>query len=503
MRVLVILGHPRPASLGGALAESFTEGARSAGAEVRRLRVADLTFSADVTRSVPQDQPQEPDLQEARRLLLWSEHIVFVFPTWWGGCPARLKGFLDRLLLPGFAFFEREGRFFPLLGGRTAEIITTMDTPGWVYRWIYGAPGHRALGRATLGFCGIEAVRITSFGPVHTSSAQRRAEWIAACRRLGARLRGGARSRAQQARRSLWSWLRALRPHFYPLTVMAYLIGSLGATTAREGFHWVGFWLGLMVLVGVKAATVLTNEIFDHATDARNRHWGPFTGGSRSLVEGRLDRKALWRGVGLALFVAAVAGTGLLLASPGSSVALGAMILVVGALALGYTVPPLKLAHRGLGELDVAVTHSIGVVLFGYVAQGGQWYDPFPWLLSLLLGLAVLPAIILAGFPDRSADAAAGKRTLVVRLGPHRAAAVALASMALAALASALSLGWPSIAPSTGGLTLVAVPHALLLGVGVVRHLNHGAPEKRIDGLLATSLLFMVWFVAVPLINLA
>jgi 1,4-dihydroxy-2-naphthoate polyprenyltransferase len=501
MRVLLILGHPRSASLGGDLARSYVEGAKRSGVEIRELRLADLAFSPDVTCFFPILQCQEPDLSGARRLVLWSEHLVFVYPTWWGGAPARLKGFLDRLLLPGFAFFEENGRFFPLLEGRTAEIITTMDTPAWVYRWIYGAPGHRALARATLGFCGIETVRVTSFGPVHTSSPADRVGWMATARRLGLRLGRGPRTRSQEIRRTLGNWLRALRLHFYPVTVVGYLVGSLGASRT-DGFHTGAFWLGLIVIVSVKAATVLTNEIFDRETDARNRHWGPFTGGSRTLVEGRLGPKAIWRAARAALLVALPAGVGLVALSPGSPLVLGSVMLVMAVLAVGYTLPPLKLSHRGLGELDVAVTHSVGVVLLGYVAQGGVWSDPFPWLVSLIMGLAVFPAIILAGFPDRSADAAAGKRTLVVRMGPRRAASLALASMALAALASAISLTWSPVAPATRGLALFAVPHALLVALVLTRYVQAGAPEERIDGLLGASLLFILWFVALPAINL-
>lgn len=252
LRVLVILGHPRVASLTGALAAEYAEGARRAGCRVRELRVADLDFDSDVTHSSPARQSQEPDLREARRLLRWAQHIAVVHPTWWGTAPARLKGFLDRLLLPGFAFREEDGRFYPLLGGRTAEIITTMDTPGWVYRWILRSPGPQAMGPATLGFCGIETVRVTRFGPVHTSRSHQRTAWLQSARRLGLRLRGGPRTVPQQVRRETGSWLRALRLHFYPMSVLGYLVGawmSAGDTGVAPGaLGW-----GLLFVVALKS----------------------------------------------------------------------------------------------------------------------------------------------------------------------------------------------------------------------------------------------------------
>src|SRR5690606_7998198 len=93
-------------------------------------------------------------------------------------------------------------------------------------------------------------------------------------------------------------------------------------------------------------------------------------------------------------------------------------------LAMGYTNPPLKLSYRGMGELDVGLTHSFGVILCGYIFQNGLPGDAFPWLLSVPLFLSIIPSILLAGFPDYNADLAAGKRTIPVRLGKNSAALV-------------------------------------------------------------------------------
>ena len=149
----------------------------------------------------------EGDLRRGRELIAWADHLAFVYPTWWGTMPALLKGFLDRALAPGFAFAEEGAGFVPLLGGRSAELLTTMDTPGWVWRWIYGAPGDKALARATLGFCGIKVAHIARFGPIKDSSAEQRRAWLSEARRRGARPFGrllerkGARARALRVAR--------------------------------------------------------------------------------------------------------------------------------------------------------------------------------------------------------------------------------------------------------------------------------------------------------------
>ena len=139
------------------------------------------------------------------------------------------------------------------------------------------------------------------------------------------------------------------------------------------------------------------------------------------LVEKRLTPADLRRGrnfAGALLAVALLAG--LLIVSHAGPMM---VVAVIGlALGLAYSAPPIRLCTRGLGEVNVAVTHSFLVVLAGYASQAGPLTSATPWFLALPLALAVLPSITLAGFPDFEADSATGKRTLVVRLGRHRAA---------------------------------------------------------------------------------
>jgi 1,4-dihydroxy-2-naphthoate polyprenyltransferase len=168
----------------------------------------------------------------------------------------------------------------------------------------------------------------------------------------------------------------------------------------------------------LEVATIFLNELFDWESDRRNRHAGPFTGGSRVLVDGRLTRWQLGIGTALALVASAALALGL----PTADASSHGLLAILAVLALGYTTPPVKLSWRGLGELDVALTHSLLVILFGHGLQGGDLLDPVPWALSLPLFFAVLCAITLSGIPDYQADHSAGKQTLAVLLGPSAAA---------------------------------------------------------------------------------
>jgi len=501
LNVLIIAGHPRRDSFSHALADAFEAGAREAGVAVERIDLTDGRFDPNVTMPSPARQHFEDDIVRGQALIRWADHIVFVYPTWWGTMPALLKGFLDRTLTPGFAFADREeGGWDKLLEGRTAQIVTTMDTPRWVYRWIYGAPGHRAMARATLGFCGIGPVRVASYGPIKDSTATERSAWLADARALGRALERGVLTRAERLGRQVSPWLKAIRFQFYPMTLIAYTIGAFAATEGGRPFDTAAYWLGFLCLFLIEAATVFTNDRYDFDSDRNNRNYGPFNGGSRVIVDGLLSFGQLRAGAGLALIVAAVAGVLALAASPGSGIVIVALLLATTVIGIGYTAPPLKLSHRALGEIDVGVTHSFAVILLGFVLQGGHWSEGAPWGLALPLFLSVLPAITLSGLPDYEADAAAGKTTLAVALGREGALRLSMALVLAAALAGLIfNLTWPA---AFAGIAWIVLPHAALLTWRLGQYYRRGAPGGRIDGLMVNGLTYILWFGLVPLINL-
>jgi len=88
LKVLLVLGHPRKDSLCGALADAFAAGARQAGVDLRRLDLCELQFNPNVVAGSPRNQALEPAIREAVELVRWADHLVFVFPTWWGTMPA-------------------------------------------------------------------------------------------------------------------------------------------------------------------------------------------------------------------------------------------------------------------------------------------------------------------------------------------------------------------------------------------------------------------------------
>jgi NAD(P)H dehydrogenase (quinone) len=189
-RILIIMGHPRKDSFCAALAQAYHKGALEGGAEIKELVLCDLQFDLDLHTPGARDQALEPDLEHAQALIHWAQHLVFVYPNWWGTMPARMKGFFDRVLQPGFAFRYRPNSIWwdKLLAGRSAHLIVTMNTPPPAYWVLIGAPGHRAMKNAILGFAGIKPVRITSVGVVRRFSEEKRLQWIKKVHQAGIRM---------------------------------------------------------------------------------------------------------------------------------------------------------------------------------------------------------------------------------------------------------------------------------------------------------------------------
>jgi putative NADPH-quinone reductase len=129
----------------------------------------------------------EPDLIQVQQDISAADHLVFVYPNWWGTYPALLKGFFDRVLIPGFAFkYHTNNPFWDkLLTGKTARLLVTMDTPPWYYNLGFGKPGHNSMKNCILGFCGVKPVKISVFSPIRSSTDKMREKWLAEVEKLG------------------------------------------------------------------------------------------------------------------------------------------------------------------------------------------------------------------------------------------------------------------------------------------------------------------------------
>ncbi len=167
-KITVILGHPFRESFCNSIMQSYVDGARESGAEVREVCLGDLKFDPILRKGYSTIQELEEDLKKAQEDMKWADHLVFVYPTWWGGMPAIMKGFIDRVFLPGFGFKFQKGKTCHdrLLSGKSAHLIVTMDNKQKIRERILGAPSVVALKKIVLEFCGVKPVDITIISPL-------------------------------------------------------------------------------------------------------------------------------------------------------------------------------------------------------------------------------------------------------------------------------------------------------------------------------------------------
>ncbi len=148
MRILLIYCHPRPDSYCAALREVATEALKSAGhvVEVRDLYAEGFypVLDAEERGRYYDEGDHRPDISSHVASLLRAEALVFVYPTWWFSPPATLKGWFDRVWLPGVAFRVGGPRGLqPLLGDvRRIAVVTTYGSQRW-FLWLVGWPDWR------------------------------------------------------------------------------------------------------------------------------------------------------------------------------------------------------------------------------------------------------------------------------------------------------------------------------------------------------------------------
>ncbi len=179
-KVLIINGHPNKESFCYSLAEAYRKGSVKGGKEVEILHLRDLKFNLNLEFGYSHRTELEDDLVKSQKLITWANHIVIIHPVWWGSVPALLKGFFDRVLLPGFAFKYKENSplWDKLLSGKTGHLIYTTDTPIWLYRYFFMAPSVNQVKKRVMQFCGITPVKVTSIAPIRKSSQKFREAWL-------------------------------------------------------------------------------------------------------------------------------------------------------------------------------------------------------------------------------------------------------------------------------------------------------------------------------------
>jgi 1,4-dihydroxy-2-naphthoate octaprenyltransferase len=286
-------------------------------------------------------------------------------------------------------------------------------------------------------------------------------------------------------------WTQALRAPFFTASAMSVVVGSAAAWWAGAEVSWPLFAVTVIGVVALHAGANLTNDYYDHVSgnDAANRFYGPFSGGSRFIQDAVMPPRQYLRGAYIAFGVAIACGCAVYIEVGGWKViALGLAGLFGGYL---YTAPSLKFAYRGLGEIIVGLVFGPLATMGSYAVQAGA-IGPKAFWSGVPVGLLVGLILIVNEVPDYEADKAAGKKTLVVRLG--RSAGAGLAGVLYGATyALTYYAAWQRFAPKSILGTFATLPLAAFTVWWLWRH-RYEPLKLRVSsaGGILTHLLFAI-----------
>lgn len=305
------------------------------------------------------------------------------------------------------------------------------------------------------------------------------------------------------ARRAAKRLLLATRPMFLPASLLPVLVGTAWgwrAAGASGGGSGESLDLGALLLALAAIACVhgAVNVLNDAADDAlggdrdNEERIFPFTGGSRFVQNAVMTRRGMARWGAALLALGALFGLWLALAKGAAVLWLG---LAGAALGLAYSLPPLRLCDRGLGELAVGLGFGVLPVAGAAWLQSGRWDAGALWL-AVPVSLWVALILLANEVPDARADAAAGKRTLAVRLGPAGTARLYLALQVVAVAPLGVLAAGGALPPGALALALAAWPAAALAARDLAAGMAAPARVARAIGLtLAIHALGCLWLI--------
>lgn len=181
MKHLIIYAHPNAHSLNAHFRQAVVEHLSANGHEVEVRDLYQLNFNPVLSLADMEGQRQgsvSEDVKNEQRYIDWADCITFVFPIWWTGLPAILKGYIDRVFSYGFAYRYDQGIQKGLLAGKQAVIINTHGKSQTVYRDI-GMDTALSLtsDRGIFLYCGFEVKRHFFFDKADRADADTVAQW--------------------------------------------------------------------------------------------------------------------------------------------------------------------------------------------------------------------------------------------------------------------------------------------------------------------------------------
>jgi 1,4-dihydroxy-2-naphthoate octaprenyltransferase len=269
-------------------------------------------------------------------------------------------------------------------------------------------------------------------------------------------------------------WAAVSRAPFFTGSALPVGLGAAAAWYQSGQFHLGLFALTLVGAVLIHAGANITNDYYDHlsgADDINPNYCTPLFGGSRMIQQGLMTPRATLIAGVACLGAAAAIGIILTWLRGWPVLALGVIGILSG---FFYTAPPFKLGYRGWGELAIALDFGVLMVAGAQYVQA-QEITAVGLAASAPIALLIMQILYVNQFPDAPADAQAGKRHLVVRMGPARAR-FGVPAVFVVTYASIVAAVAYALAPAWCLLGLLSAP--LAVGASAVILQYYGQPKR-------------------------
>lgn len=186
MNILIVFNHPYEGSFCNSLLNSVQNGLKKASHSIDLIHLDKEEFnpvmSAQDLKAFRDRKPVDTQVIGYQERLENADHLIFIFPIWWELMPALMKGFIDRVIFPGLAYDyanKSNTRMKPLLKRiKGVTVITTMNTPGFIYRWFFGNAIQKALIRGTFWKLGYKNRKWISYNRVKMVNQSKREQWL-------------------------------------------------------------------------------------------------------------------------------------------------------------------------------------------------------------------------------------------------------------------------------------------------------------------------------------
>lgn len=186
MRVAIVFNHPYDGSFCNAVLKAVTKGLQKGQHEIDLIHLDKENFNPVMTsadlKTFRDKKPFDPKVIEYKDRLEKADHLIFIFPIWWELMPALTKGFIDKVIFPGVAYDytnKENTRMKPLFEKlKGVTVITTMNTPKWIYFLLFGNAIKKALILGTFFKIGYKNRKWISFNQVKSVTHEKRTKWL-------------------------------------------------------------------------------------------------------------------------------------------------------------------------------------------------------------------------------------------------------------------------------------------------------------------------------------